>query len=308
MSCSADESLDFESQQALCPSSARSFSTASSFHPYIPKFGRSTPHPAPESMANLDPVICPSSLMAYEPTPPTSDLEDYFPLDVKTEFASALPGCTSTMLRTPTERYEPSMKIAFQHQMNDSMFHGMESKQPSSHPLHQYLFPIQHMRQPPSEVSTGSYILPSSDFDAFQACQTWAGESETNHAMPAFMDPPVGTRCSPAAFGHATALRQMPSSGACHLCWLLLDRGRFRGFRYRLLPFWFRLFRPVCRAPVSALWELSITRAQKTLSPLRTTSKALGLNRLDACCLNQLWVSHYASFRGYPYLWRLLQW
>ena len=103
--------------------------------------------------------------MTYEPTPPASNLESYFPLEVKSEYPPAVPNCAAIM-RTPMEKYEPSMNMDL-HQMPDPVFHGLYPEPPSSQPLQQYSFPVQHMRHSPSDVSTGSYMLPGSALDAF---------------------------------------------------------------------------------------------------------------------------------------------
>ena len=114
--------------------------------------------------------------MAYELTPPASDLESYFPLEIKSEYPPALSNSTA-MLRTAVEKYEPGMNMALHQQIPDALWHDMYSESPSQ-PLRPYMFPAQHMRPPPSNVSTGSYMLPSSEFDAFPA---WNGEHENFH-------------------------------------------------------------------------------------------------------------------------------
>lgn len=83
------------------------------------------------------------------------------------------------MMRTPVEKYEPGMHIAL-HQMADPLFHGIyQAEPPNSQPLQQYSFPEQHMRLPPSNMPSVSYILPSSEFDTFPA---WNGEPGDFHS------------------------------------------------------------------------------------------------------------------------------
>lgn len=127
-------------------------------------------------MANFDPAICSSSSMAYELAPSASELESYMALEIKPKYPHSLASCAS-MMRTPVEKYEPGMNMAL-HPMPDSLFHGMYSEPSSSLPPQQYSFPLQHMRHSPPSVSTGSYLLPSADFDTFSA---WSGEPEDLH-------------------------------------------------------------------------------------------------------------------------------
>jgi hypothetical protein len=164
------EEYDFGSQPVPCPSSAGSFSTASSaYDPYTPTSisGRSTPQRRSGSLEEFGPVTtCPSSL-GYEMTPPGSA---FFSMDVKSEFPFPPPTQCDGLPSTPSTRkhhvlHTQIMDFDGSHVLGSSLgSHGSSIDSANPQSLQHQQFPV-YMGQSPFDMSSQTYALDASLYD-----------------------------------------------------------------------------------------------------------------------------------------------